>query len=117
MRLCRRKVGFLKWMPTHPPANIVEAKARCAQTPAHWRDSCPLSPIHHRAVVQIVGLAITPVVVEFVGDLVFVEFNAESGAFRDSHITVLELERLLEVAVAKSDLFLSEKVRDGRGQL
>ena len=36
----------------------------------------PPSPIHHGAVVQIVGFTIAPIVIELVGDLVLVELDA-----------------------------------------
>src|SRR2546426_208043 len=59
-------------------------------------------PIHHRAVVHVIRFAVAPVVVDFVGQRLFVQFNAETRAGRNVDVAVTDLERFLDVARAEA---------------
>src|SRR5437588_691825 len=86
------------------------------------RSSVPIekslrSPIHNRPIVQIVGFAVAPVVVNFVGEQVFVQFDAQTWSVRNVHVTLTDLEWLCDVAQAEAGLLLAKKVRDGSSEL
>src|SRR5687768_13980063 len=74
-------------------------------------------PIHHGAIVRVVGFAVAPVVVEFVGEGVFVELDAEARGGRDVDVAVAHLEGLLKVADAEGALFLAEEIGNGGGKV
>ena len=55
--------------------------------------------------------------IEFVGQLILIQFDSESRSGGNVHITGADLERIFDITDPEAGLFLAEEVGDGRGQL
>ena len=63
--------------------------------------------VHDRTVEGVVGLGTAPVVSDPLGDGVFIEFDSQTRSPRQFDIDVADLEWLLQVALAQTDVFLA----------
>src|SRR4051794_1193237 len=74
---------------------------------------CPLFPrtplpVHHRAVVLVVGLAVAPVVADLSGHGVVVQLDPQARPGRQVDVAVAHHERPFEIALAQVDLLLAQ---------
>ena len=112
----------LAWAQNHGRNQAVLAPPRRSTTPVPGqRPGCRVhrltSPIHHRAVVRVIRLAILPVVADLVGHRVFIELDPQPRAGGQIEIALAHGERRLQVAHAQADLLLAEKIGDRSGDL
>ena len=69
-------------------------------------------PVHYRTIVRVVAFLILPIVADFVFHRFFIEFNSQARPGWQVNISITNLERIFDVAIAQADLLLAEEVRD-----
>src|SRR5262249_40709687 len=77
----------------------------------------PLLPIHDRAVVLVVFLAILPIVADLVRQRILIQLDAEAWSGRQIEVATTQHEGFLQVALAQTDLLLAKEIRNRRRQL
>jgi len=57
------------------------------------------SPVNHRAVIDIVGLWIAPVVIDFFSDCIFIQLDPKSWGGRQGNISFLDFKWVLQISL------------------
>ena len=64
-------------------------------------------PVHHRIVFGVVRFLISPIVTDFIGHGILIQFNSQPWPFGQFKKSVPNKERLLDVSFAERNLLLA----------